>query len=123
MYTQIAQEENNKMVDLYQKDADSALVFAGLFSATIATTLTVSFQDLRPDPQETSSFYLGNIYQLLGNQNTSNPSIPLTLAQPPAFSPPTYVIWVNALGFLSMAISLSSAVLAMLRQEWARRYI
>ncbi|KAH9986342.1 hypothetical protein BJV74DRAFT_796830 [Russula compacta] len=123
MYTQIAQEEDNKMAECYQKDADATLIFAGLFSATVVTSLTVSIQDLRPDPQQTSAFYLANIYKLLGNQNTSSSSIPLTLAQPPAFSPPNYAIWVNALGFLSMSFALTGAVIATLGQEWAHRYI
>ena len=83
----------------------------------------MSFQDLRPDPQETSAFYLAGIYQLLGNPNTSTAPIPLTLAQPPAFSPPIYAIWVNVLGFLSMVIALAGAVVATLGQEWAHRYI
>ena len=83
----------------------------------------MTFQDLRPDPQETSAFYLAGIYQLLGNPNTSTAPIPLTLAQPPAFSPPNYAIWVNALIFLSMVTALFGAIIAMLGQEWAHRYI
>ncbi|KAH9970465.1 hypothetical protein BJV74DRAFT_784275, partial [Russula compacta] len=123
MYTQVVQEEDNKMAEGYQKNADVTLIFVGLFSATVATFFTVSFQDLRPDPQVTSAFYLANIYKLLGNPNISNASIPLILAQPPAFSPPTYAIWVNALVFLSMATSLAGAIVATLGQEWAHRYI
>ncbi|KAI9433331.1 hypothetical protein H4582DRAFT_2082488 [Lactarius indigo] len=56
----------------------------------------------------------------LADPNRSNVSIPLT---PPPFSPPRYAIWVNSLWFLSLAISLTSALLATLLQQWARRYI
>jgi hypothetical protein len=76
----------------------------------------VSIQDLRPD----STFYLENIYQLLAD---SNGSISSTVVQPPLFSPPRYAIWVNSLWFSSLAISLTSALLATLLQQWIRRYI
>ena len=39
------------------------------------------------------------------------------------FSPPTYAVWVNSLWFLSLAISLTCALLATLLQQWARRYV
>jgi Family of unknown function (DUF6535) len=85
--------------------------------------LTVSIPDLKPNPQDTSAFYLGNIYQLFGNQNVSHPPIPSALATPPAFSPPTYAIWVNSLWFLSLAVSLSGATVATLFRNWAVQYI
>jgi hypothetical protein len=92
----------------------------GLFSAAVATLTSVSVQDLLPNPQDTTTFYLANIYQLLADPNAA---VPLPLPSPPAFSPPKYAIWVNALWFLSLAISLTCALLATLLQQWARRYI
>jgi len=83
----------------------------------------VSTLDLRPNPQETSSFYLGNIYEVLATSNVSRESIPSTIAKPPPFSPPTYAIWVNSLWWLSLVISLTTATMAASLQEWARRYI
>jgi Family of unknown function (DUF6535) len=85
----------------------------------------VTVIDLKPNSQDTSAFYLGNIYQLqlLADSNASRPSIPVTPVTPPPFSPPTYVIWVNSLWFLSLVISLTCALLATLVQQWARRYL
>ena len=40
-----------------------------------------------------------------------------------SFTPPKSAIWVNSLWFLSLAISLTCALLATLLQQWARRYI
>ena len=85
--------------------------------------LTVSFPDLRPNPQDTSAFYLENIYGLLGNPNISHASIPSTLPQPPAFSPPIYAIWGNSLFFLSLAVALTGAIGATMVQQWMHRYI
>ena len=85
--------------------------------------LAVSIGDLRPSSQDTSAFYLQNIYQLLSDPNRSDPTIPSTPSIPPAFSPPNYVVWVNSLWFLSLSISLTCGFQATLLQQWARRYI
>jgi Family of unknown function (DUF6535) len=82
----------------------------------------VTIADLKPDPQEKPTFYLENIYKLLadGNVTVSRPSITV---EPPRFSPPNYAIWVNSLWFLSLCMSLTSAMLATMLQQWARRYV
>ena len=85
--------------------------------------VAVSIQDLRPGPQDNSEFYLENIYQLFADPNVSRASILAAPARPPPFSPPNYAVWVNSLWFLSLAISLTCALLATLLQQWARRYL
>jgi hypothetical protein len=82
----------------------------------------VSIQDIQENPQETSNFYLANIYQAIADPNSSNISSSPP-ASPPAFSPPNSAVWVNALWFLSLVISLTCALLATLLQQWARRYL
>jgi hypothetical protein len=84
--------------------------------------LTVSIPDLKPNSQDTSAFYLKNIYQLSSNPNISHPSIPSAFAEPPAFSPPNYAIWVNSLWFLSLALSLSCATDAVMIRNGAFHY-
>jgi Family of unknown function (DUF6535) len=84
----------------------------------------MSVQDLRPRSRDDSAFYLQSIYHLLANPNAydaSNP--PPFVVTPPAFSPPLYAVWVNSLWFLSLAISLTSALLATLLHQWTRRYV
>ena len=82
----------------------------------------MSIQDIQQNPQDTSNFYLSNIYQTLANPNQSNVSTSLH-PSPPPFSPPNHAVWVNALWFLSLVISLTCALLATLLQQWARRYL
>ncbi len=82
----------------------------------------MSIQDIRPNPQDTSNFYLANIYQTVADPNRSNISSSLPTSPPP-FSPPNYAVWVNSLWFLSLVISLTCALLATLLQQWARRYL
>jgi hypothetical protein len=80
--------------------------------------ISVSIQDIQQNPQDTSNFYLANIYQATINPGAHNSS-----SSPPTFSPPNHAIWVNALWFLSLVISLTCALLATLLQQWARRYL
>jgi hypothetical protein len=83
----------------------------------------VTVQDLRPNSQDTSAFYLGNIFELLADPNATRTLIPSSVSKPPPFSPPGYAIWVNSLWFLSLVISLTCALLATSLQQWSRRYI
>ncbi|KAH9965678.1 hypothetical protein BGW80DRAFT_1107461, partial [Lactifluus volemus] len=123
MYVKMTEEEDSKMTDRWQKDGDGILIFTGLFAAALAALLTVSVQDLRPNPQDTSAFYLANIYQLLADPNVSRASILATPAQPPPFSPPKSAVWVNLLWFLSLVIALTCALLATMLQQWGRRFV
>ena len=84
--------------------------------------ISVSIQDLQQNPQDTSNFYLANIYHATINPNGPNNSSTLP-SSPPPFSPPNHAVWVNALWFLSLVISLTCALLATLLQQWARRYL
>ncbi|KAN0116053.1 hypothetical protein V8E52_006359 [Russula decolorans] len=124
IYSKVAEKDDNKRAERWQKDAQGILIFTGLFSIVVAILVTMSVQDLRPRPRDDSAFYLQNIYQLLANPNAYdalNP--PPFVITPPAFSPPLHAVWVNSLWFLSLAISLTSALLATLLHQWTRRYL
>ena len=84
--------------------------------------ISVSIQDIQQNPQDTSNFYLANIYQATIDPNSSAISTSPPLSPPP-FSPPNHAVWVNALWFMSLVISLTCALLATLLQQWARRYL
>ena len=139
MYLEMTEEEDKKMAESWKADAEGILVFVrhqllvpcfrpthesqtGLFSSAVASLISVSIQDIRQNPQDTSNFYLANIYQVLAEPNQSNVSISLPTSPPP-FSPPTFAVWVNSLWFLSLAISITCALLATLLQQWARKYL
>ncbi|SRR6266478_1617192 len=99
------------------------ILLTSLFSAAVAALLAFTVQDLRPNSQDTSAFYLGNIYQILADPNVARLSIPSPVAQPPPFSPPRYAVWVNSLLFLGLVMSLSCALSATSLHQWARRYL
>jgi hypothetical protein len=85
--------------------------------------LAVTIPDLKPNAQDTSAFYLENIYQLLANPNASVGSIPSTLAKPPPFSPPKYIVWVNSLWLSALLLSLWGATMATLERQFVSRHI
>ena len=55
--------------------------------------LVVTVQDLRPNSQDTSAFYLGNIYEVLADSNITRSPTPSPIAKPPAFSPSRNAVW------------------------------
>ncbi|KAI9507188.1 hypothetical protein F5148DRAFT_146104 [Russula earlei] len=122
IYSKTVEEEDNKTVERWQKEAEGMIIFNGLFSAVVAALVVVSLQDLRPNSQDRAAFYLEKMYELQLDTNGSRPSTP-SVSQPPDFSPPSYAVWVNSLWFSSLVISLTCAMLATSLQQWARRYI
>ncbi|KAH9956549.1 hypothetical protein BC827DRAFT_1231402 [Russula dissimulans] len=118
LYSKMAAEEDVKLAERWQKDADNILVFTGLFSAVVTALLVVTIPDVRSNPQDITNFYLQQI-----SNASAKPSPPSPGNQPPPFSAPTLSVVVNLLSFLSLFISLSCAVLATVVQQWARRYV
>ncbi|KAI9443499.1 hypothetical protein H4582DRAFT_1200333 [Lactarius indigo] len=120
MYNGRAKEHDEKMADSWKGDAEGILVFTGLFSAAVAQLLGSSLQNLQPNPQDASNFYLARIYQLTPGSDASSIHLP---DDPDSFKPPKTAIWVSILWSLSLVISLTCALLATLLQQWARRYL
>jgi hypothetical protein len=59
----------------------------------------------------------------MSNASISDGSIPSTLADPPASSPPSYVVWVNSLWLLALLISLSGAVFATIEKHCVLQHV
>ena len=98
MYLRRAREVDRKMVDSWKGLADGMLVVVslhapshssritvgsqtGLFSAAVAALLAMTVQDIRPNSQDTSAFYLARIHQQLSKQ-LNEPQIPSQRACP-----------------------------------------
>ena len=77
-----------------------------------------SYKSLLPDSGSNVVTILTQISQQLSNGSQIS-----SQATVPPFQPPTSAVWVNALWFLSLVISLFCALLATLQQYWARRYL
>ncbi|KAJ7278720.1 hypothetical protein C8J57DRAFT_1712745 [Mycena rebaudengoi] len=97
---------------------DKAL--AGLFSASLTAFLIESYKTLSPDSGDTTVLLLSQIsLQLTASANGSA----FLMAPTTPFTPPTTSLICNALWFVSLGLSLSSALIATLLDQWARNFL
>ncbi|KAI0267247.1 hypothetical protein BGY98DRAFT_1069256, partial [Russula aff. rugulosa BPL654] len=123
MYLERSDEDDRKNTKMWIGESNAILIFTGLFSAALSILLSLSIQGLQRSSQDTSAFYLGNIYHLLANTTSSQPIVYPTPSDPTPFSPPKSAVVVNALWFLSLCMSLTGALLAVFIQQWALSYL
>ncbi|KAH9047082.1 hypothetical protein EDB84DRAFT_1435129 [Lactarius hengduanensis] len=121
--TRVTKFEDEKDVENWKAGADSILVFTGLFSSTVATFIALSYPNLQQDPNITTQFLLAQISQQLSNTTTGSAGGTVGLSVQSSYVPPTSVVFINSVWFLSLVLSLTCALMATLLQQWARRYI
>jgi hypothetical protein len=91
----------------------------GLFSATVGAFILEFYKKLSPDSGDQTVALLGQISQQLANFPNGTYSNTATQSSLPSAS----MIWINSLWLISLVLSLTSALLATLLQQWARRYV
>jgi len=91
----------------------------GLFSAIVTIFIIESYKRLSPEPGERTTALLEQISSQLGGfQNNSFPPSQDSALSPHALA----ILWVNALWFISLVLSIVSAFNVMLVQQWIRQY-
>ena len=136
MYLDQVKEDDKRITDAWKEDANGLLVFVslnllisqfismtslktGLFSATVGAFVIEFYKKLSPDSGSQTVALLQQISQQLANpSNNTNSNTPNQSS-----SPPTAIVWVNAMWMISLVLSLTSALMATLLQQWARRYV
>ncbi|KAI9434955.1 hypothetical protein H4582DRAFT_726870 [Lactarius indigo] len=122
MYIDRAQKFDDEIVENWKGGADSILVFTGIFSATVATFIAMSYPLLQQDPNApTTQSLLIKISQQLADPNGIVP--PASSFDQSSFVPSGWVVFINSVWFLSLVLSLTCALIATLLQQWARRYL
>ncbi|KAH8983795.1 hypothetical protein EDB86DRAFT_3246871 [Lactarius hatsudake] len=121
MYITRALEFDDENVENWKGGADGILVFTGIFSATVATFIAMSYPNLQQDPNVTTQSILVKISQQLAHPNGTIPAA--SLSDQSSFTPSGWVVFVNSVWFLSLVLSLTCALIATLLQQWARRYL
>ncbi|KAF8887412.1 hypothetical protein CPB85DRAFT_1204504, partial [Mucidula mucida] len=121
-------EEYNKFdSDMVEDWRDALDVLAGLFSAVVSTFVAQSSQTLQVNFSEVTAnliFEVANLQRVMLNGATSDEGIAHS-----ALSPDTPVrvsstsTFVNALWFTSLALSVTTALLAVLTQQWIHQYL
>ncbi|ESK80906.1 hypothetical protein Moror_1331 [Moniliophthora roreri MCA 2997] len=106
---------DDDVVKNYKEDIDTQLVFAGLFSAVVTAFLIESYQWLSEDPADAT---VALLMQISAQLNASQ-SIP---AERPPFEADIFSIRVNCFWFLSLILSLTSALFGLLCKQWLREH-
>ncbi|KAI9439621.1 hypothetical protein H4582DRAFT_1538334 [Lactarius indigo] len=120
IYNTQAQKMDEENVENWKGIADRILIFAGLFSTTVAIFIAISYPNLQQDPNVITQSLLSQISQQLPNASGSDNS---GISSRSSFVPPRSVVFINSVWFLSLVLSLISALLATLFQQWAHRYL
>ncbi|PIL23291.1 hypothetical protein GSI_14601 [Ganoderma sinense ZZ0214-1] len=117
-------EFHDEMIDRWQKEMDSLLVFAGLLSAVLTAFNVQTYQLLQPGPNDPMLAILEQISGQLNSFsvntqfiNSTQPSRPLDQVEIP-FAAQTSGIWINSLWFSSLVCSLASASIALIVKQW-----
>ena len=126
MYMNEVKKDDKRMADAWKENSNGILVFVslnllvpllvsmtrfktGLFSATVGAFIIEFYKQLSPSSGVQTVIPLAN-----GNYT-------IIASQPPP--PKASIIWVNAMWLISLVLSLTSALIATLLQQWARRYV
>ncbi|KIY63855.1 hypothetical protein CYLTODRAFT_381628 [Cylindrobasidium torrendii FP15055 ss-10] len=122
VYNDEAKQFDDDSVSEWGDSLDILLVFAGLFSAVLTTFVVETSTSLSQDPADVSAAYLSEMIAIQ-RAAASGHNISDVPAADLYFSPSGIDLWVNALWFTSLTLSLSVALFAVLAKQWIRQYM
>ncbi|VDC02139.1 unnamed protein product [Peniophora sp. CBMAI 1063] len=109
--------ERNELGDYSATTMTGVLTFTGLFAATVAAFLIESYKTLSPDSGAQSVALLSQLVTAANGNGTRIDSDPMP------FEASDTSVMINILWFIALVVSLASALLATLVQEWTRDLI
>ncbi|ESK85794.1 hypothetical protein Moror_2407 [Moniliophthora roreri MCA 2997] len=104
------------MVKGWRDDIDTLLVFAGLFSAVVTAFVIESYQWLDEDPADTTVTLLMQLVSVQVNGSQS------AFFESTQFKPDASSIRINVFWFLSLILSLTSALFGLPCKQWVREH-
>ncbi|KIY63835.1 hypothetical protein CYLTODRAFT_316486, partial [Cylindrobasidium torrendii FP15055 ss-10] len=124
IYLEEARSFDQDIVIRASESLELLLVFAGLFSAVLTTFVAQTSQSLSPDAAAQSAGALLEITLLMRAMGSQTPveDVP-AFASTPSGATSNSIVWVNGLWFVSLTLSLSIAIFAVLAKQWTRQYI
>ncbi|KZV71708.1 hypothetical protein PENSPDRAFT_720786, partial [Peniophora sp. CONT] len=120
LYLKNADSKDTERSQRWKGDTEGILVFTGLFASTVATFVVVSYPLLTPGGGGDETIIL--LRQLVTLTNGGEPLDLAGLRIIETMSPSTSALFINALWFLSLIVSISCALLAVMVQQWTRQY-
>ncbi|KAJ7017628.1 hypothetical protein C8F04DRAFT_898480, partial [Mycena alexandri] len=101
----------------YDSEIDTLLVFAGLYSAVLTAFIIDVYQNLNVDYAQDSATILRQMLAQSAGQ-----TIDISILSPPSASPSPTVIIVIVLWFISLVLSLLSALFSIFVKQWLHTY-
>ncbi|CAG8687368.1 2523_t:CDS:2, partial [Acaulospora colombiana] len=111
LYLEEAEAEDRELMEPWNKDLDSLLIFAGLFAGILTAFIIESRKELYEDPQT----------RLLKDILGAIQNVPSTSTRE-AFEPETSFLNINGLWFNSLTLTLSSALGGVLSKGWIAKH-
>ncbi|KAL1716419.1 hypothetical protein EV715DRAFT_275014 [Schizophyllum commune] len=113
-----------ELVDGWRDTLDVLLVFAGLFSAVVTTFVVQSSQALQPDYAQISVSLLAEMLamQRAWATGSSIDDVPRSSLALDAVSASALDYWCNGLWYISLSLSMSAALMAVLVKQWILAY-
>ncbi|PBK83085.1 hypothetical protein ARMGADRAFT_945368, partial [Armillaria gallica] len=125
-YEDESRNHDANMVEESRDNVDVLLVFAGLFSAVVTTFVAQTSQSLQPDYAAMTASLLYEsvlVQRAIANGSSVDSIAPSPLNPTIAFVPATTDVWVNGLWFVSLFLSLTTALVAVLVKQWLHHYV
>ncbi|KIJ57422.1 hypothetical protein M422DRAFT_130493, partial [Sphaerobolus stellatus SS14] len=110
----IAKQSDEAFLERYNGELDVQLIFAGLFSA-VSSAFIIQMQS-QPDPMDQTNALLTILVQ--GTFNKTFTDAPFVLPSAPGSNPGPLIIAEQALGYLSLSLSLLAAFGAVIGKQW-----
>ncbi|KAF9525754.1 hypothetical protein CPB83DRAFT_771570, partial [Crepidotus variabilis] len=107
--------------EAWKDEVQNLLVFSGLFSAVLTALLVESYKSLQPDTKEALLFQL--VTHLTSSANSTGSSAHAVIEQTNTFTPSASSKRVNTLWFLSLVLSLGTALVGITAQQWLREHL
>ncbi|KAI0352133.1 hypothetical protein OH77DRAFT_1523593 [Trametes cingulata] len=132
---EVVQTHSTEIVNRWNTEIDTYLVFAGLFSAILTAFNVQSYQLLQgPSPPDPSTALLQQISEQLRSFSiyppfinathalSATPSLSSGLVAAPRPRVPLWAIWLNITWFSGLILSLAAAVMGITVKQWLNEY-
>ncbi|KAJ7215928.1 hypothetical protein GGX14DRAFT_359358, partial [Mycena pura] len=127
LYLKEAGRSDEVMIHGFQDTVNYVLVFAAIFSAVVATFIVHTSQAFQPNQaQITNELLLEQIIPLLRANGNSSEIAKIPFPPTIRVDSRTYTnsdIWINVLGYTSLAISIGTALASGLVMQWLQVYV
>ncbi|KZT65268.1 hypothetical protein DAEQUDRAFT_769022 [Daedalea quercina L-15889] len=119
LYNEQASKWREDFNEKWNKEMESMLLFATLFSAVVTAFVVLSYPTLRPDTGSATVALLSQLVDSI-NQNQTQHLIQAStrVVSQSSFIPMAYAVRVNAFWFASLVVSVSVAFLTILAKQW-----